>query len=319
MTKSPLLFWIVLLLAQISGSFASAQQQPPAQQAPPQPQPGQPGQQLPPQFQLNALQQGYLDQVLNSWQLQSAQVKIFQCPFERWEYNKAFGPSPDLPLNKNKGELSYQMPDKGSFQITEVRVWEAKPAPAGAPPGQPNGDWVIQADAIGEHWVCDGANVYEYSHRQKKLIVRPIPPQLRGKAIVDGPLPFLFGADANKLKARYFLRAEQNPQDPDTIFLSALPKFANDAADYRQVDVMLDRTKMMPKAMQVHMPNGDRHVYMFDIANADVNDTLQRIMALFQAPRTPWGWERVVEAAPPEQPVAPPVGRQAAQPEGAPR
>ena len=25
-----------------------------------------------------------------------------------------------MPLNKNKGELSYQKPDKGSFQITEV-------------------------------------------------------------------------------------------------------------------------------------------------------------------------------------------------------
>ena len=161
------------------------------------------------------------------------------------------------------------MPDKGSFQITEVRVWEAKPAPARAlRRDSPMATGSVKDDAIGEHWVCDGANVYEYSHRQKKLIVRPIPPQLQGKAIVDGPLPFLFGADANKLKARYFLRAEQNPQDPDTIFLSALPKFANDAADYRQVDVMLDRTKMMPKAMQVHMPNGDRHVYMFDIANA---------------------------------------------------
>ena len=58
-----------MLLAQISGSIASAQQQQPAQQAPPQPLLGQQGQQLPPQFQLNAMQQGYLDQVLNSWQL----------------------------------------------------------------------------------------------------------------------------------------------------------------------------------------------------------------------------------------------------------
>jgi hypothetical protein len=58
---------------------------------------------------------------------------------------------------------------------------------------------------------------------------------------------------------------------------------------------------------------------MFDIANASVNGHLQRIMALFQAPRTPWGWERVVEAAPPAQPPAMLEGRQAAQPDALPR
>lgn len=270
------------------------------------------------------MQQAYLDQVLNSWQQESGKVTIFQCPFERLEYNRAFGPGGNLPLYVNKGELSYQKPDKGSFEITEVRVWQPNQPPAnGAQPGQPNGDWVVQKDAIGEHWVCDGQNVYEYSHRQKKLIVRPIPPELRGKAIVDGPLPFLFGAEAAKLKERYWMRAEQNQQSPNTIFLSAQPKLAALAADYRQVDVMLDRAKMMPTAIQVHLPNGDRHVYNFDIANASVNTYLQRFKSLFQAPTTPWGWERVVEAAPPQLPQQPqPLqNRQALQPQadGVPR
>lgn len=320
MTKLLPRFAVVTLLWLMCDMVVVAQvppQQAP-QQAPVQPLPGQQVKPLPPEFNLNAMQQAYLDQVLNSWQQESAKVTIFQCPFERWEYNKAFGPGNGLPLNKNQGMLSYQKPDKGSFQITEVRVWENKPAPAGAPPGQPNGDWVVQKDAIGEHWVCDGQNVYEYSHRQKKLIVRPIPPQLQGKAIVDGPLPFLFGAEAAKLKARYWMRAEQNQQDPNQIFLSALPRFAQDAADYKQVDVMLDRTRMMPTAIQVHLPNDDKHVYIFDIAKADVNSYLQRIKSYFQAPRTPLGWERVVEAAPPQQP--PQLdNRQALQPGDAPR
>ena len=111
MTKSWRRLWIVLLISSVCGSFALGQQQP----------------QIPPQFQLNAVQQGYLDQVLSSWQNESAKVSIFQCPFERWEYNKAFGPGNGIPLNKNKGDLSYQKPDKGSFQITEVRTpqsWE---------------------------------------------------------------------------------------------------------------------------------------------------------------------------------------------------
>jgi TIGR03009 family protein len=287
------LFFVSMLVA-ASGSLASAQQQ--------QPQPPQP---VPAGFQLNAVQQAYLDQVLSSWQNESAKVTIFQCPFERWEYNQAFGPGKDIPLNKNKGDLSYQKPDKGSFQVTEVRVWDPT-----------TNNWVEKKDAIGEHWVCDGRNVYEYRHDQKQLVVRPIPPAMQGKAIVDGPLPFLFGAEAAKLKARYFLRTEQ-PQDPNEIEIIAQPRFAADAADYRQVDLILDRTRMMPKAMQVHLPNGDRHVYMFDIAQAKVNETLQKIMALFNAPSTPWGWKKVVDAMPPEQPQPPLPGRQAAQPDGA--
>ena len=262
---------------------------------------------LPAPFQLNAIEQGFLDQVLSSWQTESAKVTIFQCPFERWEYNQAFGPGKDIPLNKNKGDLGYKKPDQGSFQITEIRVWDPSTK-----------DWVVKKDAIGEHWVCDGESVYEYRHDQKKLIVRPIPPAMRGQAIVDGPLPFLFGADAKKLNARYWLRAEDQPGNHD-ILIQALPKLPADAADYRQVDVMLDRAKMMPKAMQVHMPNGDRHVYMFDVDKAAVNGLSQKIMALFQAPRTPWGWQKVVEELPIDPPAGPGVGRQALDPGISPR
>lgn len=290
MTSSARRLLIVLMVSSACGSFALGQQQPP----------------VPPEFQLNAIQQGYLDQVLSAWQTASAKVTIFQCPFERWEYNQAFGPGKDIPLNKNLGDLSYQKPDKGSFQIIEVRVWD-----------QAAGDWVVKKDAIGEHWVCDGQNVYEYRHNQKQLLVRPIPPAMQGKAIVDGPLPFLFGADAAKLKARYWMRTEPT-QNPDEIKIQALPRFAADAADYKQVDVLLDRQRMMPSAMQVYLPNNDRHVYIFKINDATVNGHLQRIMALFSAPTTPFGWKRVVEVDPPEQPV-PPQNRQAAQPEGAPR
>src|SRR5262245_23311876 len=94
---------MIVLLVVSAGSLAAGQQQQPP---------------VPEGFQLNAVQQGYLDQVLSSWQNESAKVTIFQCPFERWEYNAAFGPGGGLPLHKNKGELSYQKPDKGSFQIT---------------------------------------------------------------------------------------------------------------------------------------------------------------------------------------------------------
>ena len=302
-----------LLAALLSTSSPLAQQ--PA--APVQPQAQQPAAvaapQLPPQFQLNRIEQAYLDEVLGAWETESAKVNQFQCPFERWEYDAAFGPGPNIPHFKKLGELSYRKPDKGSFQIKQVSKFQAKAVPPGqAPPAVAEGEFVVQPDAIGEHWVCDGDSVYEYRHDQKQLVVRPIPPQMRGKAIVDGPLPFLFGAEAAKLKARYWMRVEQQNNEKE-IWIQALPKWQADAADYRAVEVILDSRQMLPKAMQVHMPNGDRHTYMFDLANAAVNGHLQRIMALFESPRTPFGWKRVVEQ-PPVQTPAGANNHQAAEP-----
>jgi TIGR03009 family protein len=269
--------------------------------------------QAPAGFELNQLEQAYLDQVLASWERESAKIITFKCPFERWEYDPAFGPAPDVPINKDKGELSYQKPDKGSFQITEVNKWQAKPAaPGEQPPAKVQGDWVTQPDAVGEHWVCDGKSVFEYRHDQKQLVERPIPPQLQGKAIVDGPLPFLFGAEAAKLKARYWMRIQ--PQaDPNLIWLQAKPKFQEDAANYQAVELMLDRQQLLPTAMRVHLPNGSSHLYLFSLKDASVNGHLDRLMTLFQAPRTPFGWKRVVEDLPPD-PAPPGPPREAAQP-----
>jgi TIGR03009 family protein len=288
---------------------ANGQQQAVQQQAPPQQVPQQPPvAQAPNGFQLNQIQQAFVDQLLDAWQLESGKIATFKCSFERWEYDLAFGPKPNpqqIPLNKSRGELSYQRPDKGSFQITQINVFQQQSQPAGQQPAAPaQGNWVNHPQAIGEHWVCDGKSVFEYRHDQKQLVERPIPPQFQGQAIADGPLPFLFGAEAAKLKARYWMRIQDQP-NRDEIWLIARPRHQAQAADFSEVEVILDRQRLLPKAMQVHFPTGNRHVYMFDVANAKVNGALDRIQALFARPRTPGGWKRVVEQMPVEQAAQP--------------
>ncbi|MCI0335182.1 MAG: hypothetical protein L0228_18390 [Planctomycetes bacterium] len=299
------------VLCLVIGLRALAQQQVSTQQPAPQ-QPLAPGAQpqLPPQgFQLNPLQEAQLDRVLESWQLQSGKITTFKCSFQRWEFDVAFGPKDQtIPLNKNKGELSYHRPDKGSFQITEINTFQQMPVPPGQqPPDRPQGDWAPQPNAIGEHWVCDGQSIYEYRHDQKQLVERPIPPQLQGQAIVDGPLPFLFGAEAAKLKARYWMRIEDQP-NKEEVWLTALPKFQAQAADFKMVEVIFDHKRLLPKAMRITLPNGNKHVYMFDIANASVNNKFAIIQAMFARPRVPYGYKRVVEQMPvaqAEQPQQP--------------
>jgi TIGR03009 family protein len=321
-------YWFVapvfalIVVSNATGQQYAPQQQPgapqyvqpqmtvPTQQAQTQPAQPQPAQQpvqpaVPPGFQLNALQQAQLDAVLDQWQTASSTITTFECSFQRWDYDVAFGPqNGNIPLNKNVGKLSYQKPDKGSFEITEVNTFKQQPAQPGA---APIGNWEKQPDAIGDHWVCDGTSVYQYRPDLKQLVEHPIPPQFQGQAIVDGPLPFLFGADKEKLKARYWLRIDQTPnQDPNQIMLVARPRFREQAADFTQVDVILDKTRMMPQYMQVWKPNGSRDVYIFEIANANVNGLFNRAKALlFSRPSLPSGWKRVVQNMPLQQAAQP--------------
>ena len=257
---------------------------------------GQPGPVGPPQqrivgppFQLSQVEQQFVDQILQMWETESAKIKTFNCQFERWEYDLVFGPSSEIPLFKSIGQLSYSKPDKGSFKIEQIRTYKQESE------DQP-GDWILEKNKVGDHWVCDGKATYEYNHEKKQLIVRPIPENMQGQAIVDGPLPFLFGAEAEKLKRRYWIRSKASNQA--SIHLEAYPRRQVDAANYQRVEIMLDRKMMMPTAIQVHLPNAqERAVYMFK--DPKVNSQLEKLLgAVFNGPRTPLGWTRLVEEIP---------------------
>ena len=125
---------------------------------------------------------------------------------------------------------------------------------------------------------------------------------MQGQQIADGPLPFLFGADADKLKQRYWLKLDQQQnQDASQIWIIALPKFQAQAADFTEVDVILDAKELLPLYMQVWMPNRSHHTYIFDIKHASVNNPIARFQALFSRPSVPFGWKLVVENIPLQQ------------------
>jgi TIGR03009 family protein len=244
-----------------------------------------------PPFQLSEIEKGEVFRILQMWEESSAKVNTFNSEFERWEYDAVFGPGAETPLIKANGTLSFSKPDKGSFKIDSISRWTK--ADAQNPDVKVPGDWLKKPEEIGEHWVCDGKAVYEYNHRDKQLVVVSIPEEMRGQKIVDGPLPFLFGAEAKKLMERYWIRAKQS--DPSTIMLEAYPRWQSDAANYEVVDVMLDRKKMQPTAIQVRLPGGQqRHVYIFKEPRVNETNIGDWFPSLFTAPRTPLGWTRVM-------------------------
>lgn len=261
-----------------------------------------PGPPAPP-FQLSQVEQQFVLQVLRMWENESAKINTFSAKFDRLEYDEVWGPGGSQAYKIGKGTLSYSKPDKGSFKIDEISRWE-KDDPQNVDPAAP-GKFIEQKDEVGEHWVCDGKAVFEYDSRNKQLVVNPIPEAMRGQNIVDGPLPFLFGAKTEKMVARYWIRTIQS--DPASIRLEAFPQWQADAANYERVEVMLDRKSMQPGAIQVHLPGGkQRHVYVFH--DAKVNGTIDAWFGgLFNAPRTPIGWKKVVvqDPGPPHQAAQP--------------
>ena len=245
-------------------------------------------------FQLNPQQQKHLDQVLKYWEFKSTKVKTYQSVFTRWEYDPVFGPkNPKHPKTISTGVIRYAAPDKGQFRIETISHFKAPQHPGGQPT-------FVQVQ--GEHWVSDGKSIYEFNAKTKQLLETQLPPHLQGTAITDGPLPFLFGAKAQKLKQRYWIQEQAPPAGAKEYWLEAYPKTRRDAANFQRVEVILDN-EFLPTALQLYPPNFDkktnpsRTVYRFDKRKVNnLVNQVQGFMNSFVRPRLPSGWTRHVEA-----------------------
>ncbi len=212
----------------------------------------------PPPFILSPQEQADLDQVLNAWEQQNGQIKTFKCNFDRLQYDPVFFPKQtdgrEEARQHSKGEIKYEAPDKGLLRETEGETWSLNPTTRKLE----NKKLVAL-----EHWACDGKNLYKVDYQQKTVEEIPIPAELQGKGITQGPLPFVFGAKAADLKARYYIRPTTPKDDKDHAWLEIRPKFVRDAQNFSKVELILRLKDMFPEAIQLHGTNGtDRDVYM---------------------------------------------------------
>jgi TIGR03009 family protein len=271
-------------------------------------QPAQPPQlQTQPPFTLTPQEQLELDKLLKDWEAKSDKVKSFKCTFRRWEYNPAFANgNPNQATTESEGEIKYYAPDKGLFRVT--KSWDNVLDPA-------TGKFQPTAEKPGEYWTCTGDSVFEVNHLNKTVEEHPLPPHLKGKAITEGPLPFVFGAKADVLKQRYFMRINMPPGAPqDQIWLEAIPKTRQGAANFSKVELILNREELMPVGMQIHDPgananNLSRTAIMLE--NHSVNNPwapLQQLLNNFARPN-PIGFKQVVI-----QPQAPAAAQQGQPP-----
>ncbi|REK12758.1 MAG: TIGR03009 domain-containing protein [Planctomycetota bacterium] len=292
------------------------QQQPPARQAAaPRPgaqaqassgrpvaAPGPAPQPRNPNFQLTPAQLQLLDQVLQRWEQESNRINTFKCNFGYWEVDKQFGPKQNnYILSDGKGYIKYKAPDRGIYRVSELTEWDG------------NKQVYVPKTGNLDHWVCDGKAIFEFNYEKRQLIERQLAPEMQGKAITDGPLPFIFGAKAQELKRRYWMRDVTPPEQAGKqVWLEAWPKFQQDAANYHHAIVILDQATFRPWALRIIQPDGQNSLdYQF--VNIQVNDPLSILKLDFAPPLTPWNWQRVVQPPPGSeqqaQRVAPPESR----------
>jgi TIGR03009 family protein len=237
--------------------IAGAQQQP-RQDAP---RGTAPGQNPPaPPFQLSPQEQADLDNVLDMWEKKNGAIKTFKADFDRCQYDPVFFPKQPgeknaRPKQTSFGEIKYVAPDKGLLRETGGSTWTVNPTSRQLENKK--------LDAL-EHWACDGKTLYKVDYQQRTVDEIPIPPELQGKGITQGPLPFVFGAKAADLKARYYIRTTPPPAGAvNEYWLEIRPKYIRDAENYSKVEIILDANTMFPKAIQIDGTNGtDRDVYI---------------------------------------------------------
>lgn len=252
-----------------------------------------PAQPAPP-FTLTPAQQQRIDQILTFWHQKSEAISTYACDFTEWEYDPQFGPQKDA-RTVSHGIIRYVAPDKGEYRVETIEHYTIARGPDGrvVPGAKPI--YKAQPGEYGQHWICDGKTVFELDPKQKLLIERLLPPELHGKAIADGPLPFLFGADVNKLKARYWLR-EVQPNGPGQYWIEAYPKRKDDAANYKRVTLILDQKEFLPQGMVMILPDGkSRTTFQFSERKVNAPDFFKLFRGEFFQPKTPRGWKRVVD------------------------
>jgi TIGR03009 family protein len=250
-------------------------------------------------FALTPQEEANLDHILLAWERQSGKIKTYKCDFTRLEYGRP-ADSSKLPkdahgqtlyLTKADGELKYSAPDKGMFKVTEIELYNTKTRKyeAGGPENL-------------EHWVCDGRSIFQIDHKEKTRTEQPLPPEMHGQAISDGPLPFVFGAKAATLKLRYWMREIPSPHPADTIWLQAFPRSQSDAANYRYVEIIMGCKDFMPRAIQMfgtayNPREGNEDRVVFSLKNVSFNGRFDNVFSDFVGPDVPFHYKKIVRPA----------------------
>ncbi|HMO15963.1 MAG TPA: TIGR03009 domain-containing protein [Pirellulaceae bacterium] len=262
--------------------------------------------QIPAGFPLDDANQQWVDQLLAFWEQSSDQVKAYRCDFKRWNYLPSVLAYRDPSTHKLAahsimvGTIRFAKPGRGRYDIDTVWHFNAPEQSGGEPRYDLNPDESARANER-ETWICDGTTIYEFDYMNKRLNEARLPTEMQGEGLKNSPLPFVFGAKADDLKARFWIRPMVPEGLPDGYYMiEAFPKTSIDARTYSKIQIVLSSEPFLPVRVELFSvafdprTNPESAVLVFE--NRKINeprDLIQKaIEEVFSRPMLPRGWER---------------------------
>ncbi len=219
----------------------------------------------PPDLRVEALPPA-LEKLLEDWEVASAKITTLSGEHKRIVRNSVFG------LEKwAKGEFFYESPDKGRIDLVGL-------PPDGAKSRKKDNQGVpfkVMADEPSV-WICNGKAVLNILDEKKEYEMFDLPEEMRGKNIIHGPLPFLFGMKAEEAKKRFALSFvdEEDPKknNANVVWIKAKPRQVMDRDNFQEATIILDRKRFLPHFVQLIDPSGNvETIYEFPEKTLVVN------------------------------------------------
>ncbi|MFK7819178.1 MAG: PASTA domain-containing protein [Planctomycetaceae bacterium] len=206
-----------------------------------------------------------LDALLKEWEVSSARVTKLSGEHRRRVYDMVF------KVEKvSMGQFYHEIPDKGRIDIEPVKIAEGATSNRKGKDGKP---FALISD-MQEKWICDGKRIIEVNEPEKSATFMSIPPRGQGENIMNGPLPFLFGMEAEKAKQRYQLKLISDKANPSTgrreIQIQAFPRWATDGQNWHEARIILDHPTFLPLHVKL-VDSGKTKETVFSFRNLKVN------------------------------------------------
>lgn len=238
--------------------------------------------------QLTVQEAAELDQFLTLWEKRTSTIKVFESHFQCWEYgtNLLENTDRDKPDFSTYGIIRYAAPNRGSYEILGEIV-----------------DGKKEKDKRQSRHITSGEALFEYDFKEQTVFIQKIPEDQQHELAGGGPLAFVFGANPEVLKKRYFLRLNTLPdrEKKGEIWLEAYPRLPEDTTEFQRIQLVVDRNKVIPKAFIRYNPNGKgKTTFTFwentmrISAKADVH---ANFVARYMQPEIPKGWKRETPGA----------------------
>jgi TIGR03009 family protein len=238
-----------------------------------------------------------LEEILREWEATSSRFAKLIGNCRQVKVNHTFGVE-----THSEGIFGYEAPDKGFYHMHPKKISKSEASTRKTA----EGELYTVESGTEENWVCTGKEIIKIDSKRGEYEIAPIPEDMRGKNIIEGPLPFLFGMKADQARRRYYLQLLK--ANDDFIVLKVIPRWTIDSANYREAQVKIKRSTFVPSAVMLTDTSGEAVTYHL-FTNVEVNPRKNFFDILKEDPFKPSlkGLKRVMsDKMPPGMPEEPP-------------